>query len=66
MCVPCHTHSIALYISIHTKQQTSMDLQTFMETFAEAWVAANTCTPLSDSAAVANNDQVSALLFYIL
>lgn len=41
-----------------------MDFQSMMETFAEAWVAANTQTPLTEAAAAAAaaaaaNDHVS-------
>ena len=44
-----------------------MDFQSMMETFAEAWVAANTQTPLTEAAAAAA-DHVSrpSSLFFLL
>lgn len=39
-----------------------MDIQSMMETFAEAWVAANTQTPLTEAAAAAA-DHVSEVGF---
>lgn len=41
-----------------------MDFQSMMESFAEAWVAANTQTPLTEAAAAA--DHVSFFLHFVL
>lgn len=41
-----------------------MDFQSMMETFAEAWVAANTQTPLTEAAAAAA-DHVSFFFFFL-